>query len=189
MPIYPGDPKVSLETVRRAIGTATALSQLHLGSHTGTHIDAPLHINDHGKGTASYTLDQLNGEVVVYDYTHVSQVISARDLPRKLPTRIIFKTKNSQAPIDTFDPSFVALDESAASILAQKKVTLVGTDGPSIKKKGVKDQTHQILLNTGVIILEGLWLPHVTAGTYNLVCMPLPIDADGAPVRAALFSP
>ena len=64
----------------------------------------------------------------------------------------------------------------------------MGIDAPSIKKKGVKDKTHEILLDAGVIILEGLWMPGVESGMYELLCLPLSVDVDGAPARVILRS-
>lgn len=187
MALYPGNPPVVFDKVSEATATSSALTAITLGSHTGTHIDAPSHIQNGALGIEAYSLEQLIGEAQVIDLSQVSSVISAADLPDTQGLRILIRTRNSQENIDEFDSAFVALDESAAQELVKRGVKLVGIDGPSIKKKGVRDRTHEILLDAGVIILEGLWMPDVQEGMYELLCLPLPVkNIDGTPVRAIL---
>lgn len=186
MGIYPGNPDVVFASYQKASADKSALTAITLGSHTGAHIDAPAHIHEGADGADSYSLDILVGPAEVVDVS-AGEVITAADLPETSQERVLIKTVNSQKDIDTFDPSFVALDESAAAELVRRGVKLVGIDAPSIKKKGVKDRTHAILLDAGVVIVEGLWLADVAAGQYELMCLPLPVvGLDGAPVRAIL---
>lgn len=190
MAVYPGNPPVVFTRAATVRQSRSILTRLCIGSHTGTHIDAPAHIHADGIGTAVYSLDQLNGPAVVVDVSGVSGVVAAADVPFDAPgndaQRVLFKTANSAGSIDVFDDAFVALDESAARMLVERSVTLVGIDALSIKKRGVADTVHQILLDAGVVILEGLWLAGVAAGRYELLCLPLKVDLDGAPVRAVL---
>ena len=193
MAVYPGNPVAIFEQVAAAGPDTSALTKLMLGSHTGTHIDAPSHIAAGAAGTAAYPLEQLIGPAQVIHVEARSRkqeaggsVITAQDLPTTTVPRVLIKTANSNGDPNTFDPDFVALDESAAEELVRRNVTLVGLDALSIKKKGVKDRVHAILLDAGVVILEGLWLIDVAAGEYELLCLPLKIDLDGAPVRAVL---
>ncbi len=187
MAIYPGNPAVEFIPVQEASATQSALTQVVLGSHTGTHIDAPSHIDSRGKGTDIYSLDALLGLAEVIDLSPVSSIISAQDIPPTSTERILFKTRNSQEDPNVFDIEFVALDESAAEECVRRGVKLVGIDALSIKKKGVKDRVHALLLDAGIVILEGLWLSDVSAGMYELLCLPLPLqNVDGAPVRAVL---
>ena len=187
MAIYPNNPAVTFDRVQAATNGASTLTHLSLGSHTGTHIDAPSHITEGALGVDTYSLDTLVGVCEVVDVSSVDSVITAADIPVTKEQRLLFKTKNSLGNVDTFDPTFVALDDSAAEELLRRGVTLVGIDGPSIKKKGVKDNVHRLLLEAGVVIVESLWLPEVVAGRYELVCLPLAVvGVDGAPVRAVV---
>ncbi|MEX1997744.1 MAG: cyclase family protein [Candidatus Andersenbacteria bacterium] len=184
--IYPGNPPVHLTPHAQASATSSALTQIILGSHTGTHIDAPAHITPRGHGTAMYSLEQLCGRCVVIDLTATADTIVAADIPPVAGERVLFKTSNSAGSLEIFDPDFVALAESAAKELVARGVKLVGIDGPSVKKRGVRDTVHKMLLDAGIIIIEGLWLAEVEAGDYELLCLPLAVDLDGAPVRAVL---
>lgn len=185
MVVYPGNPAVEMQRQREAKAGQTALTRLTLGSHTGTHIDAVSHVQAGAAGTGAYGLEQMVGEAQVVE-VEVREVISATDLPATSSERVLIKTRNSGQSQDVFDPTFVALDESAAEELVKRGVRLLGVDGPSVKKRGVQDRVHEILLEAGVIVLEGLRLTSVSPGTYELLCLPLPVDLDGAPVRAVL---
>ncbi len=189
MAIYPGNPEVKFEQVAPASSSSSALTKITLGSHTGTHIDAPSHIELGGAGAGRYTLEGMNGPAEVIQILTAQRVIGAADLPSTKQPRVLIKTTNSDGNVDVFDPDFVALAEDAAEELVKRNISLVGIDAPSIKKKGVKDKVHEIFLNAGIVILEGLWLVDVHAGQYELLCLPLPVDLDGAPVRSVLFLP
>lgn len=188
MTIYPGNPEVVFQTTQIASASSSALTKMTLGSHTGTHIDAPSHIESGGANTDAYTLNAMIGQAEVIDLSALETIITAHDLPPTTKPRILLKTRNSSDPLDQFNPNFIALDESAAHELVKRGLTLIGIDGPSIKKKGVKDMTHQILLQAGIVILEGVQLINAPAGTYELLCLPLAVSLDGAPVRAILRS-
>ncbi len=72
-------------------------------------------------------------------------------------------------------------------------VKLIGIDYLSIEQFGQKEHpTHIALLSKGVVIVEGLNLAEVSAGYYELICLPLRIGSgkgDGAPARAILRTP
>lgn len=190
MAIYPGNPQVAFEQTQVASATSSALTRVSLGSHAGTHLDAPSHIDPTGKGTAMYSLEQLCGPCEVIDVRAAARVILAADLPPPpaggSAPRVLIKTANSDGDIDEFVPDFVALADTAAQELISRGVQLVGIDAWSIKKKGVRDNVHKLLLGAGIAIVEGLWLYGVQPGRYELYCLPLKVDLDGAPVRAIL---
>lgn len=187
MAIYPNNPGVSVHPMRKAVPGDSAISEITLGSHTGTHIDALSHIDALGWGPEEYSLDQLIGPADVIEVSKDVSIIHAVDISRTTAPRVLVKTRNSLGSLDEFDPDFAALAEDAADELVHRGVRLVGIDGLSIKKKGVKDQVHDIFLRRGICILEGLWLTNVHAGAYELICLPLPIfGIDGVPVRAIL---
>ena len=187
MVIYPNNPGVTFEQTQEAGDGKNALTRMTLGTHTGTHIDAPRHVDVKGKGAAAaFDLDQLCGPVEVVDAAAGERVITVRDIPATAGERVILKTRNSAGDLDVFDPDFVALDESAAEEVVRRGIKLIGLDALSIKKRGVRDQTHEILLEAGVAILEGVWLASVDPGEYELLCLPLKVDLDGAPARAVL---
>jgi arylformamidase len=105
---------------------------------------------------------------------------------------VLFKTKNSALwadPAHQFNPDFVALSADAAKWLVHKGVRLVGVDYLSVQLyKDAEPLTHQILLEAGVIIVEGLNLKKARQASYQLVCLPLKLaGSEGAPARAILI--
>jgi arylformamidase len=121
-------------------------------------------------------------------------LITADDLRKaEIPPRtrrILFKTRNSaywHSKEKSFQSDFVGLSADAAQVMVDRGVKLVGIDYLSIAPYKQSRPTHQILLNAGIIILEGLDLSAVSQGRYSLYCLPLKlVGSDGAPARAML---
>lgn len=196
-PVYPGDPGIRIEDfLSLARGDSANVTMLHLGAHTGTHVDAPAHFIEGSAGVWALPLDALNGRVRVVEMPPEAREINERNLPLDQldgATRILFKTRNSafwESSAGRFREDFTYLSETAARLLVERGVRLVGIDYLSIERFGSEDfATHITLLSQGVVVLEGLDLREVGAGDYELLCLPLRLAAgsgDGAPARAVL---
>ena len=196
-PVYPGDPGVEIvQWSAIADGDAANVTLLHFGAHTATHVDAPAHFIEGAGRVNSLPLDALIGPALVVSISDDVDAIeaghlSAHDLANV--TRVLFKTRNSDFWSDTscgFRKDFTHLAPSAARLLVASGVRLVGIDYLSVEKfEPERHITHEILLSHGVVILEGLDLREVAAGSYELICLPLKIaggTGDGAPARAVL---
>ncbi len=195
MPIYPGDPKVSLQPILQiANGDSANVSLLSMGDHTGTHVDPPVHFVPGGETVDHLDLDTLVGDVRVADLTDVIRAITPQDLDAlKLPPqviRLLLKTCNSNSwGREEFDRDYVGISWDAAQWLVDHKIRLVGIDYLSVETfQSTEPNTHRTLLRAGVIIVEGLNLKDVPAGDYTLACLPLKIkNGDGGPARAILL--
>lgn len=193
MPHWPGDPSVRIEKVRdMAKGDEANLSTLFMGSHAGTHMDAPLHFLSGGAGLDTLPLDAVIGEARVIEIEH-SEFVSAGELGQhdiRKGERILLKTGNSARcwKSDFFVPDFVHLTTEAGHYLAGRGIRTVGIDYLSVGGYHAKgDEVHRALLQGGVWIIEGLDLSGVAPGTYELICLPLRVlNSDGAPARAVL---
>ena len=183
MVTYPGDPTVTLERVSAiADGAVANISRLDFGVHTGTHVDAPLHFIDGAPGTEQLPLDALVGTARVVEATRLdAEGISGLELAE----RTVFKTSNSDLwAREEFAQDFLSLTEDAARLLVERGVRLVGIDYLSIGDEGA----HHVLLEAGIVAVEGLDLRGVEAGEYLLVCAPLKlVGSDGAPARVYLL--
>jgi arylformamidase len=184
---WPGDPPVE---VAREEHDGARIARLSLGSHTGTHMDAPAHYLRDGATLDAMPLDTFVGpaRVVAVEGPAVREPDIAAVAPQR-GERLIFKTRNSARPkSDDFDRSYVGLDLGAARALAAAGVRCVCIDYLSIA--GFDEDgpaVHRALLGAGVWILEGLDLAAIEPGDWDLVCLPLRIAAgDGAPARAML---
>ncbi len=188
MMTYPQNPAVNIV---RAPHPSARISRITVGSHTGTHIDAPLHVLAKGRGVDVYPLAQLSGPARVLDCTAVSEMIMPDHLKRfqiRRGQRILLKTKNSLRGFKKFRRDAIGINGNSARYLAGCGIQLVGIDSLSIKRPGVDDpEAHLALLRKRIPILEGLNLSKVNPGTYDLLCLPLLLPGlDGAPCRAVL---
>lgn len=196
-PTYPGDPRVEIEQWSAlARGDAANVSMLHLGAHTGTHVDAPVHFIEGTPGVSSMPLDVLIGEARVVEISDDVRAIEASHIAShnlRGAKRVLFKTRNSAFWANTaegFRTDFTYITPGAAHALVEQGVRLVGMDYLSVEQfKSERHETHVILLSNNVVIVEGLDLRAVAAGDYELICLPLRITGgtgDGAPARAVL---
>jgi len=181
MPVYPGDPEVSL-TLEQSIadGASANVSRLDFGLHTGTHVDAPVHFIVGAPGAETLPLDVLVGPALVVEAPDLEDDVA---LPEGVE-RILFKTRNSELWANqAFSEDFVAVGLPLARRLAESRVRLVGIDYLSIGD----EEVHELLLGLGIVVVEGLDLRNVAAGGYRLICAPLKVvGADGAPARVLL---
>jgi len=196
LPVYPGDPEVAITPVAQLQwGDAANVSRLVLSSHAGTHLDAPRHFFQAGLAIDGIALPVLMGPARVCAFPDATTHLTADDLrPLGLAgtQRLLLQTPNSALwERKGFQANYVALTESAAHLLVDLGVQLVGIDYLSVDAFERQDfPVHRILLGAGVLILEGLDLRTVPPGEYELLALPLLLqDGDGAPVRAILRHP
>ena len=189
MLIYPNNPEVAFEEVRTK---HSWLTKIMMGSHTGTHVDAPRHIFESGAGVDALPLEHFIGPCRVLDVTEATKCVKVSDLESmniQKGERILVKTKNSLRSFERFYDDYVYLDSDAAAFLAQKEIALFGTDYLSVKQKGSEDnRPHTELLSKGIPIFEGLDLSRVEPGEYFFIGLPLRlVGLDGSPARAVLM--
>lgn len=191
---YPNNEPFRREEVKLLEIDGVVLSRLSLGSHSGTHIDAPSHFVKGGKTVDQIPPEKLIGPCTVIDCTYVEEFIRERDLVDlaiQKEGRILIKTRNSDFVTDSqFMPNFVSVSLEAAQFLANRQVSLVGIDYLSIEAKGsLEHPVHKAFLKHEIVVVEGLTLRNVQPGEYQLICLPLPIvGADGSPCRALLVA-
>lgn len=193
---WPGDPPVEIDPAKRlSKGDPANVSELRLGTHTGTHVDPPFHFIDGAPTAEMLDLDTLVGPAVVADLRDAGPSITPDELDAlKLPedtARILFRTPNSAlwtSKTVRFPDSYTALTPEGARWCVDRGIRLVGTDFLSIEQRGAPGHpTHVALLKAGAIILEGLDLSTVDPGAYELFVLPLKVlGGDGAPARAIL---
>jgi arylformamidase len=196
MSVWPGDPAVELTSKSKESRDKThtvRVVNINMGSHTGTHIDAPYHMMSDGKRLEEIPLEVLTGKASVLEIFGARSIGAAELAPFDLKgvERVLFKTDNSKHWNDgKFYEEFVYLEPDGAEILVQHGVRLVGIDYLSIDKfHSPSHPSHFVLLKKNVPIIEGLNLNAVPAGWYTLVALPLNLqNADGAPARVILMS-
>lgn len=196
LPVWPGDVKVRLERVKKIEeGAADNLSIMTLGVHTGTHMDAPYHFVADGKKIDELPMEMMIGPVQVVQIPDEIDLITADVLKTvKIDPnikRILFKTRNShwwEKGEIKFQTGFVGINEDAAQVLVQVGMVLVGLDYLSVAPFGNGKPTHDILLQAGMTLLEGVNLARVSPGEYTIYSLPMKLGAtEGAPARVILI--
>jgi len=198
MPVWPGQPRVEIEQLARIDrGDQANVSQLKISSHVGTHVDAPFHFVRRGMTVDMIPLDLLMGSAFIVEADKLEKnSIDVFDLasihfPRRTK-RLLIKTSNSnfwEDRLTEFERDFVHLTPKAAEWLVNRGVQLLGVDYMSVDAYSDRDcRVHHILLEAGVVIIEGLNLSRVPAGSCQLVCLPLKVSgSDAAPARVLVI--
>lgn len=196
------DEKKPKFTVSRDFNDGSAYeTRLDFDLHTGTHIDMPLHMIPEGESSESWALENIFTACLVLDFTTLTgdcitaaalkakeEEYPANALLIKPGSSVLLKTSNSLS--DAFDSSFIFLEKSGAEYLADKEVAGIGIDALGIERDQPGHETHKILLNAGIWILEGLRLADVPGGYYTLAVAPLKIGGvEALPARALLLPP
>jgi arylformamidase len=139
-------------------------------------------------------LDLLTGRAYVLHLPEVDLITAAALEAASIPPRtrrVLFRTRNSDCwtrQESHFRTDYVALRADGADYLVNRGIKLVGVDYLSIAPFDEVVPTHRILLEAGIIIVEGLDLSQVSQGRYTFYCLPLKLaGADGAPARAILI--
>jgi arylformamidase len=193
MVAWPGDaPFERSPTLQMANGDACNLSQMSTTLHVGTHMDAPRHYLADGAGIDTMPMSAAIGRARVIEIRDPEVIRKAELEPHHfaMGERVLFRTVNSVRcwSSDEFQKQYVSIDPEAACYLVACGVQTVGVDYLSVGAFGSSGaETHRILLQGGIWIIEGLQLEHVEPGDYELMCLPLRIiGGDGAPARAVL---
>ncbi len=188
MPVYKNKEEKQPEINTTTNGHVTE-SRLSLDVHTGTHVDAPLHMMNDGATFETINMEDLVGQAKVIDVTNVKGAISDKDIESEDIQEgdfILFKSQNSFE--DEFNFEFVFVGEDAARYLAERNIRGVGVDGLGIERSQPEHPTHRSLFEKDVIIMEGLRLKDVAAGQYFMVAAPLKLQGtDASPARVLLF--
>lgn len=197
LPSWPGDPPFEMVPISSvAAGDEATVSRLQLGTHTGTHIDAPAHLQEGGTTVERIPLELLVGDAWVCRLPGELSLVTAEALEAAgIPEgtcRLLLSTANGdlwERSPGVLSEEYVALGPDAADWVVDRHIQLLGIDYLSIDPPGATSlPAHRGLLSHGVVVLEGLDLRQVPEGPYRLVCLPLRLcGAEGAPVRAILL--
>ena len=194
--VFPGDPIPQIKSLCSLCnGDPFSSFLLSFQNHAGTHIDFPSHIIPNGKNSNDFSMDNFIGDCLIYeipdedciDVNHLEQ-IDFNNI-----RMVFFKTKNSHRRLlqqEKFTRDFVYITPQTATVLAQKKIKMVGIDYLSLDPFDDNElKTHKILLGQNILIVESLDLTHIPAGKYFVVISPLKINdnLDALPARVIAF--
>lgn len=188
MTVYKNKPEKQpkLNTITNGYVTET---RLDFDVHTGTHIDAPLHMVTDGDTFETIPLDNLVGQCKVFDLSEVENGVSKADLEGfdiQKGDFVLLKTKNSFE--ETFNFDFIFLAQDGAEYLSEVGIRGIGIDALGIERSQEGHPTHKTLFANNIIIIEGLRLKEIEQGQYFMVAAPLKLmGTDASPARVLLF--
>lgn len=197
MPVYDGDPIPLIEKITSIKENGYVLSRISMGTHTGTHIDAPSHILEDGKTVDRIPPESLMGKAVLLDMSAGSGNITAAELEdlwqefsgEQDVDVLLIKTLNSLSLPDALLNSRRMLTADAGRWILKSGFGVVGSDLLSVDCERSLPN-HYLFLRNNINIVEYLHLSEVIPGVYYFICLPLKlINCDGAPARAILISP
>lgn len=184
MPIYPGDPPVKIQPAGVLARDGFADHTLSFGTHTGTHIDAPMHMLAGGKSLDQMPIDQFVGKgcYVKVDGQFKLETLKQADIePGDI---VLFHTGMSDLYGEpAYFKDYPALSEEMANYLVDQKVKMVGFDTASTDNlKGFP--IHKILLAGDILLIENLTnLAPLAGKKFKVYALPLKLSVDGAPAR------
>lgn len=181
--VFPGDPRpVKKEVLRIERGDVCNLTAFEMCAHNGTHVDAPFHFLNDGKGIDRVALEKFIGPAYVEGH---DGEVSAEDA-RQMLLRAKAAYPGAEKRILIKGKATVTLP--AAEVFAAAGAYLVGNESQTVGPEDGPKAVHLVLLGAEVVLLEGIRLAAVPDGAYLLHCAPLLLsDTDGAPCRATLM--
>lgn len=178
-PPFDGDPETKIEQIcSMGNGDDYNLTAFTMSSHTGTHIDAPYHFDEDG-----IKIEEIRPAVFYGKCSVISadRILTGVDLEKMLPRlrRRLLIHGNGLGFIES----------SAAQVIADRGLLLVGIDSASIAPSFDEERTHRILAQNGIPIIENLSLDDVEDGDdYTICAFPIRLDGcEAAPCRAILL--
>lgn len=201
----PWHPDVSVEKMGSIEKVGRETRKICLGTHSGTHMDAPLHFIPGGNSIDQIPLETLIGNVTILRFPDLAEngcltrkMLEMYPLSQRI---IIVFGWGRNWNTDSYYKGYPFISMDAAKYLVEKGVQLVGMDTPSPDDSRIQignpdlnveedSPVHKFFLSRGVILVE--YLANLDAirdpAGWNLIVMPLKIiGADGSPVRACIF--
>ena len=193
MPVYPGDPEVQVDEVLSVAEVGCSVRSLQLGTHSGTHVDAPSHVIDGGRTIDQVAPSELMGDAVVIhlpglepgQQIHLGELLSAMPV---VDCRIVLLATGWDRYWGTEDYlRHPGLAEGAAVALVDAGVQILGVDMASPDRSDGSDglAAHKVLLGADCLIIENLRGLTDLPSRVEFTALPMSIGGgDGAPVRA-----
>lgn len=185
MPSHPLDISVQLQSTAIYHEHGVANESLSGGVHMGTHIDAPGHFVENGKKITDFSIDKFMGKAICIDARKhkiiTPDLLAHASLQENLI--ILFYTGwDSQFYTSNYYTEHPIISPECAQYLIDSKIKMVGVDFPSVDNAPYA--IHKIFLSNDILIIENLTnLKSLIEKTFNIIALPLKINAHGSPTR------
>lgn len=200
--VYPGDPAVESTPAATHESDGYRVTEVRLGSHAGTHLDAPSHTEPDGRNLDEFEIDRFAFDARLVDCSErdAREAVEAEDLPAEADAGLLVIRTGWSDHWGTdryYDHPYLSV---AAAEKCAERGWSVGVDAisvdPSPSRHGDGDEggendepagvpAHHALLGSEQFILENLTALGDLPERFELRAYPLALAAaDGAPVRA-----
>ncbi|MGC8644846.1 MAG: cyclase family protein [Thermoplasmata archaeon] len=185
MPYFEGDPKPEIRQFRTIAKDGYNLKEMHIGTHTGTHIDAPSHFIEGGEGVDELGLERLSGLATCIRYDQKEGI----ELPeQKFKIILLYTGYNERWGEHRVFRDYSFINAKDAEEIRRYGAKIVGIDSPSVEAPGSKNfEAHRILLGNSIVIAENLnsrTLSGIIGKVVFVMIFPLLVKGgDGAPSR------
>jgi len=194
---YPKDPPIRITVDRTIPSGGCNVSSIAMGSHQGTHLDAPYHFFDDGAALDQLPLERFFGPARLVDLVPRGALEPKTPLTLEMfqkhadafqpGARVIFRTGWSRMfGRPEFFTDCPSLLPETARWIADRRIALLGMDLPT-PSKTAGHEVHKTLLAKGVeiVIVEGLTNLEQLPERFTFIGFPLNFKGrDGSPVRA-----
>jgi len=183
-PVYPGDTPVKIEQANLIDRNGYNDHVISINIHSGTHIDAPIHMIKGGKTLGATPLEQFIGRGRLVSAEKEFSLERLQQANIEEGDVVLFRTgmsKHYHEPL--YFETYPAMSEEIARYLVERKVKMVGIDAGSVDN--IDDfPVHKILLAGDVLIIENLTnLEQLIDKSFTVYALPVKLDIDGAPAR------
>lgn len=199
MQTFPGDPPVRVAAAADHDADGYRVSEVAMGSHAGTHVDAPSHTEPGGADLDSFPVGTFRFEARVVDCTDLGarETVGPDRVPETDADLLVFHTGwDAHWGTDRYlDHPYLA--PGTAELLADRghhvAVDALNPDPTPSPNAGDDEPdefpAHGALLGRGLLVLENLTNLEAVPRRFTLHAYPLRLDADAAPVRAVAELP
>ncbi len=184
-PVYPGDPKTRIKPAGILAKDGFQDHYVSIGTHVGTHIDAPAHMVEGGKTLDEIPTSSFIGRgryIKVNDKSFNLQDVKDADIENG--DIVLFHTGLAEVygQPEIYFEEYPAIPEDIATYLINKRVKMVGVDMCSPDHPDFP--IHKLLLGSEVLIIENLTnLDQLDGKEFRVIALPINLQIDGAPAR------
>lgn len=191
---FPDDPNPRFDTQKVPYGDGKiTLSEIHLGVHLGTHVDAPAHFIDGGMTVDKIPVHIFLGEVYVLDLSSIDgpvtrEILKTKAIPEN--AKIFIKTQNSNLlNSPEYAANHVYLESDAANYLVERKTQLLGFDYYNIDSTKIQTlDAHMVMAKAKIPVIVAVDMSNITEGRYAFSALPLSLnELEASPVRVVLW--
>ncbi len=190
MSIFSENERPEIIDINSYISDGFNQKKINIFTHTGTHIDYPLHLSENGKNSDDYCVNQYVGAGYVIDCQNKQQKEILQECQNMIGQVdfLLFnfgwdKVWGQKEYVD----SYPFLDDCVIDLIINSNLKGIGIDTINLDKKNdFSLKNHKKILNKDMIIVENLTnLDKCHRKVFDFVCLPLKLEkSDGAPCRA-----